>query len=229
MKAFLKKIPLIVYFLAGSFLLVVLDFAIKWAVQLNCTPGVPIEVIKNFFYINLSYNTKIAFSIGIEGVGGRILNISISLLMSVGITAYWIKTDKKQKPLLRVILMLILAGAVGNLIDRAFYWKGTSGFDGVIDFAQFYLGGGPSSPASWVNPFATFNLADAYLVVGVIILLVYEIVDMIKNRDRSLEADPRLEKPAPIQNEEEKPETVGEEKPEEIKEESQENAEDSPR
>ena len=221
MKTFLQKIPRIAYFLAGAFLLVVLDLAIKWAVQLNCTPGVPIEVIKNFFYINLSYNTKIAFSIGLEGVGGRILNISISLLMSIGITSFWIKTDKKQKPLIRVILMLILAGAVGNLIDRAFYWQGTSGFDGVIDFAQFYLGGGPSSPASWVNPFATFNLADAYLVVGVIILLVYEIVDMIKNRDRSLEADPRLEKPAPIQNEEEKPE--------ENKEESQENAEDSSR
>ena len=197
MKQFLKKIPLLAYFFIGAFLLVVLDFAMKWIVQNNCTPFEPIAVIPNFFYINLSYNTKIAFSWGLEGVGGRILNISISVVMSVAISWYWIKSNKSFKPVMRVIMMLILAGAVGNLIDRAFYWSGTTGFDGVIDFAQFYLGGGPSKAQSWVNPFATFNLADAYLVVGVIMLLIYEIIDMIKNRDRSLEADPRLEqKPA---------------------------------
>ena len=213
MKDILKKIPLIAYFLAGAFLLVVLDFALKWAVQNSCQPGLPVELIPNFLYINLSYNTKIAFSIGIEGVGGRILNISISLIMSVGISLYWLKKDKTFPMFLRVVFMLILAGAVGNLIDRAFYWQGTSGFDGVIDFVQFYLGGGPSKSVNFINPFATFNFADAYLVIGVFMLIGYEIYDTIKNRDRSLEVDPRLEqKPEPKATEEEA-------KPEEGKEE----------
>lgn len=193
MKEFFQKLPRFAPFLAGAFLLVILDFAVKWVVQNNCTPYLPYEVIPNFFYITLSYNTKIAFSIGFDNVFGRILNITISLVMSIGIPWYWIKHDKDYKPIIRVILMLMVGGAVGNLIDRSFYWSGIVGFDGVIDFAQFYLGGGPSAASSWVNPFATFNLADAYLVVGVFMLLVYEIVDIIKNGDHSLERDPRLD------------------------------------
>ena len=225
MKEFFKKIPLIAYFMAGAFLLVVLDFALKWAVQNSCQPGNPVALIPNFLYINLSYNTKIAFSIGIEGVGGRILNISISLVMSVLISWYWLKKDKTFNKFLRVVFMLILAGAVGNLIDRAFYWSGTTGFDGVIDFVQFYLGGGPSKAINFINPFATFNFADAYLVIGVFMLLGYEIYDAIKNRDRSLEVDPRLEqKPEEKAKPEEAPkeETIAEEKAEEQKKEDEE-------
>ena len=193
LKEKLRHVPKLVWFFLGAFALVILDFATKWAVQLHCTPGVPVELIKNFLYIDLSYNTKIAFSIGVNGVGGRILNISISLVMSVGITVYWIKANKRLYPFVRVVLMLILAGAVGNLIDRAFYWQTTSGVDGVIDFVSFYLGGGPNAPRGFFNPFATFNFADAYLVVGVILLVVHEIVSGIRNRDISLERDPRLD------------------------------------
>ena len=193
-KAFLKKLPPYAYFMALTLVLVVIDLITKWACQLNLTPGVPVEVIPNFFYLNLSYNTKIAFSLGIEGVGGRVINILISLVFSVGVPLYWIKKDKTWNTFYRIVAMLIFAGAVGNLIDRAFYWTGTTGFDGVIDFAQFYLGGGPSKGVSFLNPFATFNIADAYLVVGVLLLVVYVIVDAIKNRDRSLESDPRIRK-----------------------------------
>ncbi len=196
MKKYLKKIHPFAYFLAGAALLFIIDIVTKWIVQNSCKKGVLNEVIPNFWYITLSYNTGIAFGLKIEGVWGRVLNISISLIMSGVILGYWIYKRKKFNKFASVIAMLMFAGAIGNLIDRAFYWSGTTGFDGVIDFMQFYLGGGPSKPSSFLNPFATFNLADAYLVIGVILLIVYMIIDAIKHRDRSLEVDPRLkEKP----------------------------------
>ena len=196
MKQWLKKLPIWVYFFVGAAVLVGIDLLTKWIAQNNLTPNQRVEVIPNFLYWTLSYNTKIAFSLGIDGVGGRILNIAISLVMSVAIPWYWIAHDKKWGNFARVIAMLIFAGALGNLIDRSFYWSATTGFDGVIDFVQFYLGGGPGKPTSFVNPFATFNLADAFLVIGVILMIIYIIIDAVKNRDRSLESDPRLQKAA---------------------------------
>ncbi len=184
-----------VYFGLGSLALFIVDLVSKWAVNNALKAGESIAVIPNFFYITLSYNTGAAFSLGSTwGVWGRILGIAISLIMSVAILWYWIKSNKKCKNFERLCLMLLVAGAVGNLIDRAFYWEGTTGFNGVIDFLQFYLGGGPKKASSVVNPFATFNVADACLVVGVILMICYFAYDAVKNgKNDPDEKDPRLE------------------------------------
>lgn len=182
----------LILFLGISVLLILIDLITKWAVELNTLAGEAIEVIPNFFYITKSYNTAIAFSLGSNwGVGGRALNIIISIVMSVVIYFYWITHDDKFRFWERFTAMLLAAGAVGNLIDRAFYWEGTVGFNGVIDFMQFYLGGGPSAPYNFFNPFATFNFADACITVGLFLLIAFIIIDMIKNRDTSLKNDPR--------------------------------------
>ena len=177
-------------------MLFLLDLISKWVVE-NCLEvGQMVTVIPNFFYLTKSYNTGAAFSLGANwGVGGRILGIAISVLMSGAILWYWIVNNKKIHNLERVCLMLLSSGAVGNLIDRAFYWEGTTGFNGVIDFLQFYLGGGPSAPNSALNPFATFNVADACLTIGVVLLIVALVIDAIKNnKNDPKEKDPRLEK-----------------------------------
>lgn len=195
-------------FLGISVLLILADLLTKWAVELNTVEGQPITVIPNFFYITKSYNTAIAFSLGSNwGVGGRALNIMISIVMSVAIYFYWITHDHKFRFWERLTAMLLAAGAVGNLIDRAFYWEATTGFNGVIDFFQFYLGGGPNSPVNFVNPFATFNFADACLTIGIVILLVILIVEMISDARKSgLSKDPRLESaPAQIPSEKSDP------------------------
>ncbi len=194
-KSLSKETRLGVYFAIGSLLLFVADIATKWAVK-NCLEvGESVAVIPNFFYITLSYNTGAAFSLGATwGVWGRILGIAISLIMSGAISWYWIVNNKKIKNFERVCLMLLTSGAVGNLIDRAFYWEGTTGFNGVIDFLQFYLGGGPGKAQSVVNPFATFNVADACLVIGVILMVIALIVDAVKNAKNDPNTkDPRLE------------------------------------
>ena len=195
----------LIIFFSVSILLIVLDFLSKWLVQLNTVEGEAITVIPNFFYITKSYNIAIAFSLGATwGVGGRVLNILISVILSLVIYWYWLTHDHKLRFWERFTAMLLGAGAVGNLIDRAFYWDMTTGFNGVIDFFQFYLGGGPNNPVNFVNPFATFNFADACLTVGIVILLIILIVDMISDaRKNSLSKDPRLEsKPQQIQNSE---------------------------
>lgn len=171
----------IIIFSSLCLFLFVMDIISKWLCQIFVKEGKPIQIIPNFLYVSLYHNTKIAFSLGIDGVAGRSINIIISLVMSILISFYWIKNVTKFNYLEHATACLLLAGTAGNLIDRAFYWTNITGFDGVIDFIQFYLGGGPSKPISFLNPFAVFNFADAYLTIGVIMMLVILIVDAIKN------------------------------------------------
>ena len=215
-----KSLKMLIIFAVAAFALLVLDFASKWLVQAFAGDN-PIQVIPNFFYITKSYNTAVAFSWGssIPVVPRRIINITISLVMSIGIVWYWIKNNDEFSNWDRACAMLLASGAIGNLIDRAFYWEAITGFDGVIDFLQFYLGGGPGAPVNWVNPFADFNFADAYLTVGVVMLIVLFIVDFVKHPEPDeLEVDPRLVEEARRQLEEEQAlAATEEEKPEEDK------------
>ena len=64
----------------------------------------------------------------------------------------------KEKPLFCISLALILAGGVGNMIDRT-----GNGF--VVDFIQF---------AFWQS-FPVFNVADSYVTIGGFMLLIYYI------------------------------------------------------
>ena len=190
----------------GALLLVGIDLLTKWLAEIFLVEGELNAIIPNFLYFTKSYNTAVAFSLGssLPMPVGRAINITISVAMSVAILWYWILKDDRFNNFQRSIAMLLAAGAVGNLIDRAFYWEAITGFDGVIDFIQFYLGGGPSSPNNFVNPFATFNLADSYLTIGMIMLIVLMVIDMIKeSKNGGLSKDPRI-KDAPKQSDAEK-------------------------
>ena len=158
-------------------LLFALDVLSKWlVVGALKSEGNSIEVIKDFFYITLSFNTGSAFSLGAGNMAMRIVFIVISWLMSIGISFYYIRHYKKEDLWMNAVYAMLLAGALGNLIDRTFYWEETVGFTGVIDFLQFYIFGRNA------NPFATFNIADASLVVGVAIAIVVVIVRLIKEK-----------------------------------------------
>ena len=210
-----KKSPTFYLILFGSiaFVLVILDLLTKWLAHnlLSGVPGETVAIIPGFFYFSLSYNTKAAFSIGLDGPFGRFLGISVSLIMSSAIIAYMILGRNKQTPFFQGILGLLAAGAVGNLIDRAFYFKSIVGFDGVIDFIQFYLLGGPEKGQNKgipLNPFPTFNLADSYLVIGIILFIVWLIIDSINESKKNKEA---LDSPIIYENHLEKGE-ISEEK-----------------
>ncbi len=156
-----------------AILVFVLDIVTKWAVQNNLTEGQNIPLIPNFLSITLSHNLGAAF--GALNSGSTLLRamwISISVVMSVGLSIYYAFKGKKMSIPYRIALVLMIAGAVGNLVDRALYWKNIVGFDGVIDWIQVYFG-------SWAFP--TFNIADSSLVIGVIIILIMLIIELIKD------------------------------------------------
>jgi signal peptidase II len=153
-------------------LIFIIDIISKWTIQNNLKLGDAISVIPNFFYIVLVHNTGMAFGLGADGdIGWRIFFICISVIIGGGLLAYYIVKRKTLSTWLKVALSLMIAGAIGNLIDRAFYWDATVGFNGVIDWLQFYIFG---------KAFAVFNIADASLVVGTIILIIVLIIDSIK-------------------------------------------------
>jgi len=77
------------------------------------------------------------------------LTVAIALFVAV-----WMWREKARQDV--IALGLVLGGAAGNIIDR-------SRLGYVIDYADFHLG-------EW-RPFLVFNLADAAITIGVLILL----------------------------------------------------------
>lgn len=161
-------------------LLFVIDIVTKWIVVKHygvdlMNYGVRhehpevITVIKNFCYIGGTINDGAAFSML---AGKRILLLMISLVMSAGFIGFYIKEFKKLNTMYRISLALMIAGAFGNLIDRAFYWPSTTGFDGVIDWILFVF---------WGNEFAMFNIADSCLVIGIILILIEMLIEAIND------------------------------------------------
>ncbi|HEY9578823.1 MAG TPA: signal peptidase II [Rhizorhapis sp.] len=71
-----------------------------------------------------------------------------------GFVAVWMWREKARGDVLA--LGLVLGGALGNILDRV-------RFGYVVDFADFHIG-------EW-RPFLIFNLADAAITIGVLILL----------------------------------------------------------
>ncbi|MCO6472210.1 MAG: signal peptidase II [Melioribacteraceae bacterium] len=131
------------------------------------------EVFGDFLKITFVENPGMAF--GIE-VGDSKLFLSLfSLVASIGILIYLYKV-RKGHLLFRISLALILAGAVGNLIDRTFYGviygyaplfygKVVDFFN--VDFFDFSLFG--RTYERW----PIFNIADSAVTIGVLSLIFF--------------------------------------------------------
>ena len=168
----LKKI--LFSFIWLSLVIFVIDIISKWAVQ-NSLASNPsgVTLIPNFLHVILTHNLGASFGIGSNGeLGWRIFWIAISIILSGVLIFVFVKYFKKFSNLQRAALALMIGGAVGNMIDRIFYWNAIVGFDGVIDWIDFQFG-------SW--HFATFNIADSALVIGVIIIIIIEVINIIKD------------------------------------------------
>ncbi len=172
-----------------AILVIAIDLATKWGIVnfFKANPNVKenpqisgnsIEVIPHFFYLTLSYNKGSSFGMGSDVAWARYVFIVISWVASIGICYYWYKNLNKNDHLIDCALMLALGGALGNAIDRTFYWPNITGFSGVVDMFQFYIFGFNH------DSFAIFNVADAALVVAVGIFLVVLIVRSIKEAIR---------------------------------------------
>jgi signal peptidase II len=138
-----------------SVLIVVLDQVTKVIAEQWLLPLQPLPVLPSF-NLTLMYNTGAAFSF-LAGAGGwqRGLFIVLASVISVVLVIWLLRLSRDQR-LQAAALVLVLGGAVGNLIDRILYGH-------VIDFIQLYY-------QQWYWP--TFNIADAAISVGAVLLII---------------------------------------------------------
>jgi signal peptidase II len=136
--------------------------------------GESISVIGDFFRITFTENPGMAF--GFDPGSDFKLFISVfSLVASIGLLVY-LFTVRKKSLSLKIAIALILGGAVGNVIDRMFYgliYDYSPLFYGkVVDFFDFDFFNFSIFGRSY-DRWPIFNIADAAVSIGVLILLFF--------------------------------------------------------
>jgi len=140
-------------FLVSAVILVIIDQISKYIALTSLKPVGNITFIEGFMDFTFVENRGAAFGIL---HGARWFFVIITVLISAGIIYYVAKKMPKTKEhkMLEASLLLILAGAWGNAIDRLF-----RGY--VVDYFEFTF-------FSW----PVFNVADIYVVVGTVLMAV---------------------------------------------------------
>ena len=143
----IKKISIL------TVILVIVDQIVKFLVSTYLNY---IDVIPKFLYLSLEKNYGVAFSMLWNN---RLLILIISLLLILFLI-YLLNKDYlskgKNNKLLNVTYGLLFGGILGNLIDRI-----VRGY--VIDYIGVYI---------FNYKFPVFNLADSFIMVGVILMII---------------------------------------------------------
>lgn len=117
-------------------------------------PFTSIDVLP-FFNLVMVWNEGISFGLFNDGSGGHTLWLSLfTLILSLVFLGMLIRA---KHLLQQVSLLLIVSGALGNLIDRL-------RFGAVIDFIDIHVAG---------HHWPAFNAADSFICLGVALLLIY--------------------------------------------------------
>ena len=136
-------------------LLVMLDVFSKDAVERSLADGSSIDLLP-FLQLVLVYNRGAAFGFLGEASGWQLpFFAAVGAIVSIVIVIRLARAAATQK-WFEVALVLILAGTVGNLIDRI-----RVGY--VVDFIELYYG-------AWRFP--AFNVADMVIFLGALILIL---------------------------------------------------------
>ena len=120
-----------------------------------------VEVIPSFFNLTYVQNYGAGFSI-LEGQRFLFLFITI---VAIIIFSYMLYKGKNSHIVYKTSLLLILGGTLGNFIDRIVHTY-------VVDFLDFIIFG---------YDFPVFNIADSFITIGVILLLIYTLFIEGKN------------------------------------------------
>ena len=141
-----------------------------------------------FVHINYVLNYNAAFGIGASDPNiSRIVYLIVAGVISSGLIAYLIIKRKDMKLFIRASLILVVTGALGNMIDRIFY----APYYAVVDWIDFW----------WFWPFV-FNIADCCIVIAAFMLIIYIIVTEVKEMIARRNAEVKMEKDVKV---EEKP------------------------
>ena len=143
------------YLLAAGAVFLIDQTTKAWAVR-RLRFGGDKEIIPGFLNFAYAQNTGVAFSmLDDQGDAGRWGLSAVAFVAAVLVLYFFWKTPRSDDRILGA-LALLLAGIVGNVVDRM-----RLGF--VVDFIDVQLG-------SWHYP--TFNVADAAICIGAGILLL---------------------------------------------------------
>ena len=108
-------------------------------------------------FFNLTWTENYGISLGLfnaETEFGRWMLVAVTSAIAVGV-AFWIGREKARWD--KAALGMILGGALGNILDRIRH-----GY--VVDFADLHFGD--------FRPFLVFNVGDAAISIGVLILIL---------------------------------------------------------
>tara|TARA_B100000242_G_scaffold280987_1_gene240888 strand:+ start:1356 stop:1859 length:504 start_codon:yes stop_codon:yes gene_type:complete len=118
--------------------------------------------LNNFFEVTLVWNKGVSYGLfPQQSYVGQLIIIFFSLIICVWIAKFITNSDIRYRS---ITLILILAGASSNMIDRLIYGA-------VADFFHFEI-----ATYSWY----VFNIADIYIVSGLLILIYAFIYPNIK-------------------------------------------------
>jgi len=170
---------------------IALDQAVKMLIHYNMYRGEEIKIVGDWFKLHYTTNPGMAFGLELGGAYGKLILTAFRLLAMVGIGYYLYKLAKKNTPQgLLWCIALILGGAIGNVLDSAFYGVllGNAPIDApspwfhgqVID--MFYLDIWEGYLPKWIpgiggefySLWPIFNVADSSIFIGVSIILVMQ-------------------------------------------------------
>ncbi|MBA3891027.1 MAG: signal peptidase II [Gemmatimonadaceae bacterium] len=140
-------------FWGAALLILLLDVATKYLAERHLAMHVPVPVAGNFLRFTLAYNPGAAFSMSLGPYSRYIFGVFAAIALFVLWRLY--RQTRPVEFMLPLGLGLAWGGAAGNLVDRIRSPRG------VVDFIDI----GTNAWRFW-----TFNIADAGVTVGAVIL-----------------------------------------------------------
>ena len=145
------------FYVLSITILVILDQYVKNLVVMNIELGKQIPLIDNFFSLTYVRNYGAGFSI----LQNETVFLTALSIIAIIVLSYMLVKARKNDTLSIIAYILIISGAIGNLIDRVRYCY-------VVDFLDFIIFG---------YDYPVFNIADSFITIGCFILIIMVILE----------------------------------------------------
>ena len=147
-----KKKMFLIYDLLLAIVLVVLDQLTKYLAIKNLKDKPAFSIINGVLELRYLNNPGAAFGI-LPNQKVFFVFVAVLIIVIIGYVLFRMPDDKKYN-IMHILLVMIVSGAAGNMIDRVRY-------DTVVDFIYFSI----------IN-FPIFNVADIYVTVSTILFII---------------------------------------------------------